>query len=469
MVLYFIGNKFKIHRLGGNKVEGYEEKLKLLEQLVEEKRFTELKNYLMNMMPADIAEFIDEMSPSEVLIVYRLLPKSEAVDVFPLIDMERQKEITSLISEDELKLIIDELYFDDMIDLVGEVPANIVKKILKNSTQKQRTLINQFLKYPEDSAGSLMTIEFIDLHKKMTAQEAMKRIRETGLDKETIYTCYIMAEHRELEGILSLKNLVLAREDETIENIMTDDYISVNTHDDQEYIAEIFKKYDLLSLPVVDNERRLVGIITIDDIVDVIEEETTEDFQLMAAIAPSDDEYMTMSAFMLAKKRIVWLVVLMFSATISQLITDQHSFLTAQFTVLVGVMPMLMSTGGNAGAQSSTLVIRGLTLGDIKFSDLFKVIWKEVRVGVIIGITLGFLNFLRIMLFSRNIKLAIIVGLTLIGTTTMAALMGGILPIVAKKAKLDPAIMASPLITTITDATTLLIFFTIAAWIFLGV
>jgi len=450
-------------------VEGYEEKLKFLEQLVEEKRFTELKDYLMNMMPADIAEFIDEMSPSEALIVYRLLPKSEAVDVFPLIDMERQKEITSLISEDELKAIIDELYFDDMIDLVGEVPANIVKKILKNSTQKQRTLINQFLKYPEDSAGSLMTIEFVDLHKKMTAQEAMKRIRETGLDKETIYTCYIMAEHRELEGILSLKNLVLAREDETIENIMTDDYISVNTHDDQEYIAEIFKKYDLLSLPVVDNERRLVGIITIDDIVDVIEEETTEDFQLMAAIAPSDDEYMTMSAFMLAKKRIVWLVILMFSATISQLITDQHSFLTAQFTVLVGVMPMLMSTGGNAGAQSSTLVIRGLTLGDIKFSDLLKVIWKEVRVGIIIGITLGFLNFLRIMLFSRNVKLAIIVGLTLIGTTTMAALMGGILPIVAKKVKLDPAIMASPLITTITDATTLLIFFTIAAWIFLGV
>lgn len=450
-------------------MEGYEEKLKFLEQLVEEKRFTELKNYLMNMMPADIAEFIDEMSPSEALIVYRLLPKSEAVDVFPLIDMERQKEITSLISEDELKSIIDELYFDDMIDLVGEVPANIVKKILKNSTQKQRTLINQFLKYPEDSAGSLMTIEFVDLHKKMTAQEAMKRIRETGLDKETIYTCYIMAEHRELEGILSLKNLVLAKEDETIENIMTDDYISVNTHDDQEYIAEIFKKYDLLSLPVVDNERRLVGIITIDDIVDVIEEETTEDFQLMAAIAPSDDEYMTMSAFMLAKKRIVWLVILMFSATISQLITDQHSFLTAQFTVLVGVMPMLMSTGGNAGAQSSTLVIRGLTLGDIKFGDLFKVIWKEVRVGIIIGITLGFLNFLRIMLFSRNVKLAIIVGLTLIGTTTMAALMGGILPIVAKKVKLDPAIMASPLITTITDATTLLIFFTIAAWIFLGV
>jgi magnesium transporter len=450
-------------------MEGYEEKLKFLEQLVEEKRFTELKNYLMNMMPADIAEFIDEMSPSEALIVYRLLPKSEAVDVFPLIDMERQKEITSLISEDELKSIIDELYFDDMIDLVGEVPANIVKKILKNSTQKQRTLINQFLKYPEDSAGSLMTIEFVDLHKKMTAQEAMKRIRETGLDKETIYTCYIMAEHRELEGILSLKNLVLAKEDETIENIMTDDYISVNTHDDQEYIAEIFKKYDLLSLPVVDNERRLVGIITIDDIVDVIEEETTEDFQLMAAIAPSDDEYMTMSAFMLAKKRIVWLVILMFSATISQLITDQHSFLTAQFTVLVGVMPMLMSTGGNAGAQSSTLVIRGLTLGDIKFGDLFKVIWKEVRVGIIIGITLGFLNFLRIMLFSRNVKLAIIVGLTLIGTTTMAALMGGILPILAKKVKLDPAIMASPLITTITDATTLLIFFTIAAWIFLGV
>lgn len=450
-------------------MEGYEEKLEFLEKLLQEKRFTELKEYLVNMMPADIAEFIDTMKPTEALIVYRLLSKTEAVEVFPLIDMERQKEITSLISEEELKAIVDEMFFDDMMDLLGEVPANIVKKILKNTTQKQRTLINQFLKYPEESAGSLMTIEFVDLHKKMNAQEAMTRIRKTGLDKETIYTCYVMAEHRELEGIVSLKNLVLAQEDELVENLMTDEFISVNTHDDQEYIAEIFKKYDLLSVPVVDNERRLVGIITIDDIVDVIEEETTEDFQLMAAIAPSDDEYMSMSAFTLAKKRIVWLVVLMFSATISQLITDKHSYLTAQFTVLVGVMPMLMSTGGNAGAQSSTLVIRGLTLGDIKFSDLFKVIWKEVRVGVIIGVTLGFLNFLRIMLFSQDVKLAIIVGLTLIGTTTMAALMGGILPIVAKKAKLDPAIMASPLITTITDATTLLIFFTIAAWIFLGI
>ncbi len=450
-------------------MEGYEEKLEFLEKLLQEKRFTELKEYLVNMMPADIAEFIDTMKPTEALIVYRLLSKTEAVEVFPLIDMERQKEITSLISEEELKAIVDEMFFDDMMDLLGEVPANIVKKILKNTTQKQRTLINQFLKYPEESAGSLMTIEFVDLHKKMNAQEAMTRIRKTGLDKETIYTCYVMAEHRELEGIVSLKNLVLAQEDELVENLMTDEFISVNTHDDQEYIAEIFKKYDLLSVPVVDNERRLVGIITIDDIVDVIEEETTEDFQLMAAIAPSDDEYMSMSAFTLAKKRIVWLVVLMFSATISQLITDKHSYLTAQFTVLVGVMPMLMSTGGNAGAQSSTLVIRGLTLGDIKFSDLFKVIWKEIRVGVIIGVTLGFLNFLRIMLFSQDVKLAIIVGLTLIGTTTMAALMGGILPIVAKKAKLDPAIMASPLITTITDATTLLIFFTIAAWIFLGI
>ncbi len=450
-------------------MEGYEEKLEFLEKLLQEKRFTELKEYLVNMMPADIAEFIDTMKPTEALIVYRLLSKTEAVEVFPLIDMERQKEITSLISEEELKAIVDEMFFDDMMDLLGEVPANIVKKILKNTTQKQRTLINQFLKYPEESAGSLMTIEFVDLHKKMNAQEAMTRIRKTGLDKETIYTCYVMAEHRELEGIVSLKNLVLAQEDELVENLMTDEFISVNTHDDQEYIAEIFKKYDLLSVPVVDNERRLVGIITIDDIVDVIEEETTEDFQLMAAIAPSDDEYMSMSAFTLAKKRIVWLVVLMFSATISQLITDKHSYLTAQFTVLVGVMPMLMSTGGNAGAQSSTLVIRGLTLGDIKFSDLFKVIWKEIRVGIIIGVTLGFLNFLRIMLFSQDVKLAIIVGLTLIGTTTMAALMGGILPIVAKKAKLDPAIMASPLITTITDATTLLIFFTIAAWIFLGI
>ncbi len=442
--------------------------LDFLLTLVEEKRYAELKAYLPELMPADIAEVIDEIPAKDGLIVYRLLPKDKASEVFPLMEIDKQTEMIALVSEFELEQIIDELYFDDMIDLLEEMPASIVKKILNNSTQQERKLINQFLMYPEDTAGSLMTIEFVDLKKSMTAREAMQRIREVGIGKETIYTNYVIGPRRELEGIVSLKTLVLSADDALLESIMTQDVIRVSTHDDQEEIAELFKKYDILSLPVVDYENRLVGIITIDDIVDVIEEETTEDFQIMAAMEPSDDEYMNMKPIELARKRIVWLVILMFSATISQLITDNNSALTAQFTILVGVMPMLMSTGGNAGGQSSALVIRGLTLGDIGFDDLLKVIWKEIRVGFLVGLTLGVLNFIRIMVFNQDMKLAITVGTTLIGTTMMAALMGGILPIIAKKMKLDPAIMASPLITTITDATTLLIFFTIATYIFLG-
>lgn len=439
-----------------------------LENLVKEKKYTEVKHYLLEMLPADIAELIDEVPIRDALIVYRLLPKDMAIDTFPLIEVERQSELTSLVSDQELGEIIEELFFDDMIDLIEEVPASLVKKILRSTSPEKRKMINQFLNYPEDSAGSLMTIEFVDLKKNMTVSDAIKRIRKTGVDKETIYTCYVVGNQKKLEGIVSLKNLVLSEGNIRVKDIMTDDYISVETQDDQEYIVDVFKKYDLLSLPVVDKEKRLVGIITIDDIVDVIEEENTEDFHRMAAMSPSDDEYMTMTPFELAKKRIFWLVILMFSATLSQFIAEKYGNLMAQFTILAAIMPMLMSTGGNAGAQSSTLVIRGITLGDIEFRDLIKVMWKEVRVGVLVGTTLGFLNFLRILLFSRDIRIATIVGFTLIGTTTMAALMGGLLPILAKKANLDPALMASPLITTITDATTLIIFFSIATYILIG-
>jgi len=439
-----------------------------LEKLVKNKNYVELKEHLDEMLPADIADLLEEVHFREALVVYRLLPKDIAVVVFQQLEIERQSELTSLVSDEELKDIIDELFFDDMIDLIEEVPASLVKKVLKNTTPEKRKLINQFLKYAEDTAGSLMTIEFIDLKRTMKVHEAMNRIKLTGVNKETIYTCYVVGEKKLLEGIVSLKNLVLSDSQVTVEEIMTDDFIYVGTQDDQEYIADVFKKYDLLSLPVVDTEKRLVGIITIDDIVDVIEEETTEDFQIMGAIAPLDDEYMTMTTFELGRKRIVWLIVLMFSATLSQWIMNDNGKLLKEFTILIGVIPMLMSTGGNAGAQSSTLVIRGITLGDIEFNDLLKVIWKEFRVGVLVGITLGAMNFIRIMIFNKDIRLALIVGLTLIGTTTMAALMGGLLPIVAKKLKLDPAIMASPLITTITDATTLMIFFTIATIIFIG-
>lgn len=439
-----------------------------LEQLVDDRKFSTLKDHLNVMLPADIADLIEEVHFKDALIVYRLLHKDIAVEVFQQLEIERQSELTSLVNDEELKQIIDELFFDDMMDLLEEVPANIVQKVLHNTTPEKRKLINQFLKYSDDTAGSLMTIEFVDLKKSMKVHEAMNRIKLTGVNKETIYTCYVVGENKILEGIVSLKNLVLADSQATVDEIMTDDFIYVGTQDDQEYIAEVFKKYDLLSLPVVDTEKRLVGIITIDDIVDVIEEETTEDFQIMAAIAPSDDEYMDMTPYELGRKRIVWLVILMFSATLSQLIMDGNAKLLKEFTVLMGVVPMLMSTGGNAGTQSSTLVIRGITLGDIEFNDLMKVIWKEIRVGALIGVTLGALNFIRIYIFSKDIKLAIIVGLTLIGTTTIAALMGGLLPIVAKKLKLDPAIMASPLISTITDATTLMIFFAIATIMFLG-
>lgn len=438
-----------------------------LQALIEKKQWLKLQNQLVIIHEADIAEILEELPVKESLIIYRLLAKTTAVEVFSFLDKERQSEITSLVNDQELKEIVEELYFDDMIDLIEEVPANIVKKILKNTSITERKLINQFLNYPEDSAGSIMTIEFTDLKKEMTVAKAMQRIKKIGYDRETIYTLYVTNVERRLEGILSLKNLVLANNDDVVAQLMATDYLFVRTQDDQEHVAKIFKKYDLLSVPVVDREGRLVGIITIDDIVDVIEEETTEDFQKMAAIEPTDDEYLTIKPLQLAKKRIMWLIILMFSAVLTEIITNSHQKLLMQFTFLAGVVPMLMSTGGNAGAQSSTLVIRGLTLGDITFKDIFSVIWKEVRVGILMGIGLGLLNFLRIYAFGGGFSLAVIVGFTLIGTATMATVMGGLLPIVAKKLKLDPAIMASPLITTLTDATTLIIFYAIASFILL--
>lgn len=442
-------------------------KLDQIFELINDKNYAQLKTVFSEMKEVDIAEIIDETDINDAVLIFRLLPKSIAADVFAYLDMDVQTKLSELVSEDELKKIVQELNFDDKIDLIEEMPANVVKKILENSPKKERALINQFLNYPEDSAGSIMTIEFVDLKKEMTILEAISRIRRIGIDKETIYTCYVTDTTRTLHGIISLKQLVLADTDATVEQIMETDVIYVNTHDDQEIIARTIKKYDFLSLPVVDNEGRLVGIITIDDVVDVIDDEVTEDFQKMAATIPSDEEYMTTKPLVLARRRIMWLVILMFSAGLTEFISNTNSSLTREFVMLVGVMPMLMSTGGNAGAQASTLVIRGLTLGDVKFKDFFRVISKELRVGVIIGVTLGILNFTRIMFFYKNFKLAVIVGFTLIGTTTMAALMGGSLPILAKKLKLDPAIMASPLITTITDATTLLLFFAIAAFILL--
>ncbi|TYQ14925.1 UNVERIFIED_CONTAM: magnesium transporter [Acetivibrio alkalicellulosi] len=431
-------------------------------ELLLEKKYSLLKNELKNVPPVDIAEFLDSLDEKEALLVFRLLPKEIAADVFSYLSIERQAELSDLVNETELSAIMEDLYFDDKVDLLEEMPANVVKKILKSTSEVERKMINQFLMYPDYSAGSLMTIEFVDLKKEMTVGEAIERVRKTAPDKETIYTCYVMDSQRHLEGTISLKDLVLAKSESKIGDIMQKEPIYVKTHDDQENIADMFKKYDLLAVPVVDNEHRLVGIITVDDIVDVIEEEATEDFYKLGAVEPTDEEYISAGTFKLARKRIVWLTFLMISASLTEFIIDSFDARVAAFG-LSAFIPLLMDTGGNAGAQASTVVIRSIVLGEIAFTDLLKVIWKEMRISVVVGTSLAVLNFLRIYFISgRPIEVAFTVSITLLITILVAKMLGGILPILAKKLKLDPAIMASPLITTIVDSVALVIFFLIA-------
>ncbi len=435
----------------------------VLKDLIKDKKYREVIDKVKDIQEADVAEFFEGLEPKEAVVLFRLLPKEMAVEVFSYLDVDKQAQISLLVSDKELINILDELNLDDKVDLIEEMPANVVKMILRNTNPADRSLINQFLNYKEDTAGSIMTNEFVHLKADMTVGESLKQIKRTGSDKETIYTCYVTDSMRKLKGIVSLKELVLSELDAIISDFMEKEVISVNTNDDQELIVDIFKKYDFLAVPVVDNEDRMVGIITFDDVMDVMEEENTEDIQKMAAINPSDEEYLDVKPFDLAKRRIVWLVILMFSATISEYITGKNIYLITQFAFLGTMIPMLMSTGGNAGAQSSTLIIRGLTLGEINFKNTFSVIKKEVQVGLFIGLTLGVLNFARIYFINGNIGLASIVGMTLVGTSVTATTMGGLLPIFAQKIGLDPATMANPLITTITDALTLIIFFAISA------
>lgn len=398
-----------------------------------------------------------------MLVLFRLLPKDIEIDVFSYMPNDMQQYIIQSITHEEMTTIIDQLYFDDVIDLLEEMPANIVKKILLNTDEKKRKLINQFLKYEEDSAGSIMTIEFVDLKKEMTVEQAIERIRKTGVDKQTINTCYVIDKNRKLEGITSIRRLILSNKDVLIKDIMKENYVFINTFDDQEYVASQFKKYDLVSMPVVDKEHRLVGIITIDDIVDIIDQENTEDFHKMAAMEPSEEEYLKTGVFELAKHRIIWLLVLMVSATFTGNIIRKSEDVLQSVVILASFIPMLMDTGGNSGSQSSTLVIRGLALGEIKLKDIFKVMWKEFRVSVVVGIALAIVNFLRVYFIEKvSFMVSITVCISLFFTVVLAKVVGGILPIVAKKLKLDPAIMASPLITTIVDAVALLIYFGIA-------
>lgn len=437
-----------------------------IEKLIVDKNYVKVKEILSEMNEVDVAEVLKPCDPQMTLLLFRMLPKDLAAEVFAHFTKEQQLGIVNSVTSKELADIINELFFDDMVDLIEEMPANVVNKILMHTEEKERELINEFLKYPADSAGSLMTIEYVVLKKSMTVKESMDYIKRIGLNKETVYTCYVTDKNRVLEGIVSLRTLVTSDDHIKIEEIMESEIIKMNTHDDQEEAANIFQKYGFLALPVVDRENRLTGIITVDDIMGVISQEATEDFQKMAAMSPSDEEYLDVRIWELAKNRLPWLLVLMISATFTGRIMGKYEDVLVSVAVLATFIPMLMDTGGNAGTQSSTLVIRGLATGDIKLNDGIRVFFKEFSVSFIVGIILAVANFARLMLIEKvGLLVAATVSIALVVTIMLSKVLGGILPILAKKLKMDPAIMAGPLITTIVDALSLMAYFGIATTI----
>ncbi len=436
--------------------------IKEVEEYLENKNFAKLKEYLEELNSADIPLLFDNLEEDKILIVYRLLSKDKAVDVFSYMESDMQEKLINALTDNELKEVIDDLFMDDTVDLIEEMPANVVKRILKSVNTEDRKIINELLNYPEDSAGSIMTTEFVDLKENMTAQEAIQKIKKVGIDIENIYTCYVLSMTRELIGIVYLKDIILANENENIKEIIHQNPIKVYTTDDQEEVVKKFDKYDKTVIPVVDKEERLVGIITIDDAIDVLQEEVTEDFEKMAAITPAEDSYFKTSVFTHAKNRILWLLLLMISSAVTGGIITNYENAFAAVPLLVAFIPMLMDTGGNCGSQSSTLIIRGLAKDEIKTKDFFRAWWKEIRVSVLVGIALFIVNTIRIMLQYNNMQLALVVGITLFVVVVLSKSLGCILPIAAKKLKLDPAIMAAPLITTIVDTCSVLIFFNIA-------
>jgi magnesium transporter len=430
---------------------------------IEEKKYQEVRKELSDMNEVDVAELLESLDIQTTLLIFRLLPKDLASEVFSHFSKDQQLSIVNVITDKELMHIMDELFFDDMVDLIEEMPANIVNKILQNSSEDQRKLINQFLKYPDDSAGSIMTIEYVDLKKAMTIKDALNHIKETGMSKETVYTCYVTDDERKLRGFISLRTLVTTDEQVLIKDIIDEDVVSVNTHDDQENVANVFKKYGYLALPVVDNENRLTGIITVDDIMDVMVQEATEDFQRMAAMSPSEEAYLSTGVFTLARHRLPWLLILMISATFTGRIMGHFESVLTSVVILSAFIPMLMDTGGNSGSQSSTLIIRGLATGEIKLCHWLKVLWKELRVSLLVGVALSIVNFARLLFVEKiDFIIAITVSITIVVTVMAAKIVGGLLPLIAKKMKLDPAIMAGPLITTIVDALALIVYFGVA-------
>ena len=444
--------------------------IKAIEELTEQKRYTELRDRLSPLEAADIASICGDLPEQRIPLVFRLLPKELAAEVFVELDSDQQELLIRSFSNTELKEVLDELYLDDTVDIVEEMPAGVVKRILQHSDPEMRKSINEILKYPEDSAGSIMTTEFVDLIESMTVEDALKRIRRTGPDKETINVCYVIDEGRHLLGMLTIRTILLAEEDDVIGDIMERNFIYVRTLDDQEAVARALSRYDFLALPVVDKEERLVGIVTVDDAIDVLQEETTEDIEKMAAILPSDKPYLKTGVFETFRSRIPWLLLLMVSATFTGQIIAGFEDALAAVTVLTAYIPMLMDTGGNCGSQSSVSVIRGISLNEIEFSDLGKVVWKEIRVAVVCGLTLAVCNFVKLMLIDHflfgNASLTPLVSavicLTMVCTVFCAKLVGCTLPMFAKRVGFDPAVMASPFITTIVDAISLFIYFRIA-------
>ena len=448
-----------------------EERLELaraeqVQAYLDAKNYSAIKELLQDMNPADLGLLFDEFPEQVQPILFRLLPKDMAADVFAYMEPEQQENLLNCFSDKELEEVMADMFVDDAADFIEEMPAGVVWRILRHTDPEMRATLNQLLNYPKDSAGSIMTTEFIDLKQTMTVNDAFDRIRKTGLDKETIYTCYVTDDTRRLEGIVTVKDLLLSPKETQLSDIMETNVISVRTLEDQEHVASLLGKYDFLAVPVVDAENRLVGIVTVDDAIDVIQEEATEDIEKMAAIVPADKPYMRQSVFSLYKSRIIWLLLLMVSATFTGGILASFESTLATFGALTMYIPMLMDTGGNSGGQSSTSVVRAMSLGEIEYRDFFRVLWKESRVALLCGVTLAAANFVKVLVVDRlAVPVALVVCLTLVFTVFVAKVVGCILPIGAKRIGLDPAVMASPIITTIVDAFSLLIYMNIATMI----
>ena len=430
--------------------------------MIEERKFSKLKKYLEDFNSADIPCFFEELNDEEIILVFRLLSKDVAAEVFVELEPDLQEKLIGFFTERELKAVMDELFMDDTVDLIEEMPANVVKRILKHINKEDRKIINELLRYPEDSAGSIMTTEFVDLKENMLVEDAFREIKKDCVNKETIYNCYVLSLTRKIVGVIDLKTLLLADKKDKIKDIMDENVIKIYTLEDKEEVAKMFDKYDEYALPVVDNEERLVGIITVDDAIDVMQEETNEDFEKMAAVTPSESTYLKTSVFEHTKNRIIWLLVLMLSSAFTGMVLTKYEKAFEVLPILVSFIPMIMGTGGNCGSQASTLVIRGMAVGEIDLKEWIKVVWKEIRVGFLVGIALLIVNAIRIYLQYKDIKLCIVLGLTLIGTVIIAKVIGAILPMLAKKLKQDPAIMAAPFITTVVDLCSVMLYFQVA-------